>query len=234
MKMIFDVITLFPELIEGYCELGVVGRAHQKGSIETRCWNPRQYTTDIHHTVDDRPYGGGPGMVMKYQPLKDAFDEIKETRAARGFRIYLSPRGRLLDQQLVQTLSEQSHIVLLCGRYEGVDERIIDSEIDLELSIGDYVLSGGELAANVVIDSVARLLPDVLSNHESFEQDSFSNGLLDCPHYTRPEEINGMRVPDVLLSGNHKNIAKWRTERSIADTQERRPDLWEKLNLHTK
>ena len=229
MKMIFDVITLFPELIENYCELGVVGRAHQKGSIETQCWNPRKYTTDIHHTVDDRPYGGGPGMVMKYQPLKDALDEISQVRENRGYRIYLSPRGKLLDQALVQKLQEQSHIVLLCGRYEGVDERIIESEIDLELSVGDYVLSGGELAANIVIDSVSRLLPDVLSNHESFEQDSFSDGLLDCPHYTRPEEINGMRVPDVLLSGNHKKIAEWRKEKSLADTLERRPDLISKL-----
>ncbi len=229
--MIFDVITLFPELIEQYCKLGVVGRAHQKGSIETQCWNPRKYTTDIHHTVDDRPYGGGPGMVMKYQPLKDAFDEISKSRANRGYRIYLSPRGQLLNQALVQKLQEQSHIVLLCGRYEGVDERIIEGEIDLELSVGDYVLSGGELAANIVIDSVSRLLPDVLSNHESFEQDSFSDGLLDCPHYTRPEEINGMRVPDVLLSGNHKKIAEWRKEKSLADTAERRPDLIKKLSF---
>ncbi len=227
--MIFDVITLFPEIIENYCELGVVGRAHQKGSIETQCWNPRKYTTDIHHTVDDRPYGGGPGMVMKYQPLKDAFDEITQVRGNRGYRIYLSPRGKVLDQSIVRELQAQSHIVLLCGRYEGVDERIIEGEIDLELSVGDYVLSGGELAANIVIDSVSRLLPDVLSNHESFEQDSFSDGLLDCPHYTRPEEINGMRVPDVLLSGNHKKIAEWRKQKSLLDTLERRPDLISKI-----
>lgn len=223
--MIFDVITLFPEIINNYCELGVVGRAHQNGSIETTCWNPRKYTNDVHHTVDDRPYGGGPGMLMKYQPLKDAFDEITKTRASRGYRIYLSPRGQLLNQTVVAELKEQSHIILLCGRYEGVDERIVESEIDLELSVGDYVLSGGELAANIVIDSVSRLLPNVLSNQESFEQDSFSNGLLDCPHYTRPEEINGMRVPDVLLSGNHKKIAEWRAQKSLADTLERRPDL---------
>ena len=227
--MIFDVITLFPEIIENYCELGVVGRAHQKGSIETQCWNPRKYTIDIHHTVDDRPYGGGPGMVMKYQPLKDAFDEITQVRGNRGYRIYLSPRGKVLDQSIVRELQAQSHIVLLCGRYEGVDERIIEGEIDLELSVGDYVLSGGELAANIVIDSVSRLLPDVLSNHESFEQDSFSDGLLDCPHYTRPEEINGMRVPDVLLSGNHKKIAEWRKQKSLLDTLERRPDLISKI-----
>ncbi len=227
--MIFDVITLFPEIIENYCELGVVGRAHQKGSIKTQCWNPRKYTTDIHHTVDDRPYGGGPGMVMKYQPLKDAFDDITQMRENRGYRIYLSPRGKVLDQSIVRELQIQSHIVLLCGRYEGVDERIIDSEIDLELSVGDYVLSGGELAANIVIDSVSRLLPDVLSNHESFEQDSFSDGLLDCPHYTRPEEINGMRVPDVLLSGNHKKIAEWRQQKSLSDTLARRPDLINKM-----
>ena len=168
---------------------------------------------------------------MKYQPLKDALDEISKVRENRGYRIYLSPRGKLLDQALVQELKEQSHIVLLCGRYEGVDERIIESEIDLELSVGDYVLSGGELAANIVIDSVSRLLPDVLSNHESFEQDSFSDGLLDCPHYTRPEEINGMRVPDVLLSGNHKKIAEWRKEKSMADTLERRPDLLKRLEF---
>lgn len=223
--MIFDVITLFPEIIDHYCELGVVGRAHQKGRIETTCWNPRKYTTNIHHTVDDRPYGGGPGMVMKYQPLKDALDDITQMRANRGYRIYLSPRGRLLDQSVVEVLKEQAHIILLCGRYEGVDERIIESEIDLELSVGDYVLSGGELAANIVIDSVSRLLPGVLSNQESFEQDSFSNGLLDYPHYTRPEEINGMRVPDVLLSGNHKKIAEWRAAKSLLDTKERRPDL---------
>ena len=226
--MIFDVITLFPEIIENYCGLGVVGRAHQNGSITTQCWNPRKYTADIHHTVDDRPYGGGPGMVMKYQPLKDAFDDISVDRNSRGYRIYLSPRGRLLSQSMVQELKEHKHIVLLCGRYEGVDERIIEGEIDLELSVGDYVLSGGELAANIVIDSVSRLLPNVLSNHESFEQDSFSDGLLDCPHYTRPEEIDGMRVPDVLLSGNHKKINEWRKQKSLSDTQERRPDLLEK------
>ena len=228
MKMIFDVITLFPEIIENYCGLGVVGRAHQNGSITTQCWNPRKYTADIHHTVDDRPYGGGPGMVMKYQPFKDAFDDISVDRDSRGYRIYLSPRGRLLTQSLVQELKEHKHIVLLCGRYEGVDERIIEGEIDLELSVGDYVLSGGELAANIVIDSVSRLLPNVLSNRESFEQDSFSDGLLDCPHYTRPEEIDGMRVPDVLLSGNHKKINEWRKQKSLSDTQERRPDLLEK------
>ncbi len=230
--MQFDVITLFPELIDSYTQSGVVGRAHQRKIVSTSTWNPRKYTNDVHHTVDDRTYGGGPGMVMKYEPLKLAFDDIEFQRKNRGYRIYLSPRGRVFNQSIARELTEHKHIILLCGRYEGVDERLIQSEIDLELSIGDYVLSGGELAANVIIDSVTRLMPSVLSNQESWEQDSFGeNGLLDCPHYTRPEEINGMKVPDILLSGDHQKIAKWRYEIALKDTMERRPDLLKKKHL---
>ncbi len=211
--MIIDVVALIPEIIQPIIEDGIVSRAHQKSLFELRFWSPRDYTTDRHHTVDARPFGGGPGMVMMYEPLKKTLDAIAAYRESRGLRIYLSPQGDLLQQSKVQTLSKESHIVLLCGRYEGVDQRIIDTEIDFELSIGDYVLSGGELAAAVVIDSIVRLLPDAMSNEASHQNDSFSDGeSLDHPHYTRPREINGLKVPDVLFSGDHAKIALWRKE----------------------
>ena len=219
-KLIIDVIALIPELIAPLIEDGVVSRAHEKSLFELRFWSPRDHSTDKHHTVDARPFGGGPGMVMMYEPLKKTFDEIEAYRQSRGLRIYMSPQGEVLKQARVRSLSEEAHLVILCGRYEGVDQRIIDSEIDFELSIGDYVLSGGEIAAAVVIDSIVRLLPEAISNEASHLNDSFSEGdLLDHPHYTRPREINGLAVPEVLFSGDHRKIEAWRKEQSHLRTE---------------
>lgn len=222
-KLIIDVIALIPEIIQPIIEDGVVSRAHDADLFELRFWNPRAYSIDKHHTVDARPFGGGPGMVMMYAPLKQTLDAITAHRGSRGFRIYMSPQGEVLKQARVRDLSQAEHIVILCGRYEGVDQRIIDTEIDLELSIGDYVLSGGELAAGVLIDSIVRILPNAISNAESHLNDSFSEGdLLDHPHYTRPREINGLEVPEVLFSGDHLKIAQWRLQQSLSRTEKRR------------
>lgn len=222
-KLIVDVIALIPEIIQPIIEDGVVSRAHNADLFELKFWNPRVFSTDKHHTVDARPFGGGPGMVMMYSPLKQAFDAISAFRKSRGLRIYMSPQGEVLTQSRVRSLSLVDHIVILCGRYEGVDQRIIDTEIDLELSIGDYVLSGGELAAGVLIDSIVRILPSAISNEASHLNDSFSEGdLLDHPHYTRPREINGLEVPEVLFSGDHAKISQWRVEESLKRTIARR------------
>lgn len=222
-KVIIDVIALIPDIIAPIIEDGVVSRAHEKSLFELKFWNPRDYSTDNHHTVDARPFGGGPGMVMMYEPIKKALDAINEHRGSRGFRVYMSPQGELLKQARVREFTEMSHIVILCGRYEGVDQRVIDHEIDLELSIGDYVLSGGELAAAVVVDSIVRLLPDAISNADSHLNDSFSEGdCLDHPHYTRPREIDGLVVPEVLFSGNHKKIESWRKAQSQYRTELRK------------
>ncbi len=228
--MRFDVISLFPEMVGQIAQSGVLGRGIKQQLLELHYWNPRDYTSDRHRTVDDRPYGGGPGMLMKVQPLRDA---IKDARQAspQAKVIYLSPQGRRLDQQAVQQLAQQPGLILIAGRYEGIDERIIEAEVDEEYSIGDYVLSGGELAAMVIIDAVARMIPGVLGDAESAQQDSFMEGLLDCPHYTRPEEIDGRRVPAVLLGGNHKDIANWRHKQALGRTYLRRPDLLKKLQL---
>jgi tRNA (guanine37-N1)-methyltransferase len=222
--MRIDVITLFPEMFSALRDYGVTGRAIARGIVELGLWNPRDYTADRYRTVDDRPYGGGPGMVMLIQPLRDA---IRAARAAGpgGKVIYLSPQGRRLDQGALRAMAAQQHMILVAGRYEGVDERLIDLEADEEWSIGDYVLSGGELAAMVLVDGVARLLPGVLGHEESAQQDSFVQGLLDCAHYTRPEDYEGLRVPEVLLSGNHRDIARWRLKQSLGRTWQRRPDL---------
>lgn len=220
--LIVDVIALIPDIVRPIIEDGVVSRAHNKGLFELNFWNPRDFTTDRHHTVDARPFGGGPGMVMMYEPLKRVFDAIEEKRGSRGYRIYMSPQGELLKQKTLKSFVTFQHIVILCGRYEGVDQRIIDTEIDLELSIGDYILSGGELAAAVLIDGIVRLLPNALSNEESHQNDSFSEeGMFDHPHYTRPREINGLKVPDVLFSGDHKAIAEWRREMALKNTLSR-------------
>ena len=221
--MRFDVVTLLPEMFEA-ARLGVTGRAFERGQAQLRLWNPRDYTHDVHRTVDDRPYGGGPGMVMKVEPLRAAILDAK--RAAPGSRVaYLSPQGRRFDQQAAAELAGRAGMILVAGRYEGVDERIIARHVDEEWSIGDYVLSGGELAAMVVMDAVIRLLPGVLGHEDSAAQDSYMAGLLDCPHYTRPEEIDGLRVPAVLLSGNHEAIRRWRLKQALGRTWERRPDL---------
>ena len=221
--MRFDVVTLLPEMF-GAARLGVTGRAFERGQAQLRLWNPRDYTHDVHRTVDDRPYGGGPGMVMKVEPLRAAILDAK--RAAPGSRVaYLSPQGRRFDQQAAAELAGRDGMILVAGRYEGIDERIIARCVDEEWSIGDYVLSGGELAAMVVMDAVIRLLPGVLGHEDSAAQDSYMAGLLDCPHYTRPEEIDGLRVPGVLLSGNHEEIRRWRLKQALGRTWERRPDL---------
>ncbi|MBI3187221.1 MAG: tRNA (guanosine(37)-N1)-methyltransferase TrmD [Gammaproteobacteria bacterium] len=228
--MRFDVVTLFPEMVNEVAKAGVLGRAVNKQLIELACWNPRDYTRDRHRTVDDRPYGGGPGMLMKVQPLRDAIHDAKQANNQAKV-IYLSPQGKKLDQQAVQQMATQPGLILVAGRYEGIDERLIETEIDEEWSIGDYVLSGGELAALVLIDAVARMIPGVLGDDDSAAQDSFMDGLLDCPHYTRPEEFEGRTVPPVLLSGNHQDIATWRMQQALGRTWLRRPELLAKLTL---
>ncbi|ATG72866.1 tRNA (guanosine(37)-N1)-methyltransferase TrmD [Zobellella denitrificans] len=229
--MWIGVVSLFPEMFRAVSDYGVTGRAVKDGLLTFECWNPRDFTRDRHRTVDDRPYGGGPGMLMMVQPLRDA---IAAARAAAGEGarvIYLSPQGRKLDQQGVRELAGQEKLILVAGRYEGVDERVIQADIDEEWSVGDYVLSGGELPAMVLIDAVARLVPGVLGDMASAEQDSFSEGLLDHPHYTRPEQLAGMAVPKVLLSGNHAEVARWRMQQSLGRTWLRRPELLNNLAL---
>lgn len=229
--MWLGVITLFPEMFRAVTDFGVTGRAVKNGLLELHTWNPRDFTHDRHNTVDDRPYGGGPGMLMMVQPLRDAIHAAKVAAGDGAKVIYLSPQGRKLDQQGVSELAQSSRLILVCGRYEGIDERIIQTEVDEEWSIGDYVLSGGELPAMTLIDSVSRLVPGVLGKQASAEQDSFSDGLLDCPHYTRPESLDGLDVPAVLLSGNHEQIRLWRLQQSLGRTLLRRPELLQNLAL---
>ncbi|NRB23520.1 tRNA (guanosine(37)-N1)-methyltransferase TrmD [Shewanella sp.] len=229
--MRLGVVTLFPEMFRAVTDFGVTGRAVKNGLLELQTWNPRDFTHDKHNTVDDRPYGGGPGMLMMVQPLRDAIHAAKAAIGDSVKVIYLSPQGRKLTQQGVEELAKSDSLVLVCGRYEGIDERIIQTEVDEEWSIGDYVLSGGELPAMALIDSVSRLVPGVLGKKASAEQDSFSDGLLDCPHYTRPESLDGLDVPAVLLSGNHEHIRRWRLQQSLGRTLLRRPDLLENLAL---
>jgi len=225
-----DVITLFPEMVRECASHGIQGRAIDNGLLELQTWNPRDYTEDKHRGVDDRPYGGGPGMVMQVQPLRAAIQAARETATAVPL-IYLSPQGARFDQRKAQQLAGLERIILLAGRYEGVDERIIDLEVDEELSVGDYVLSGGELPALTVMDAVTRLLPGALGDADSAQEDSFMDGLLDYPHYTRPEEIDGLRVPDELIGGNHADIRRWRSKQALGRTWQRRPDLLETLQL---
>ncbi|NJN47614.1 MAG: tRNA (guanosine(37)-N1)-methyltransferase TrmD [Candidatus Competibacteraceae bacterium] len=229
--MRIDVITLFPELFAPLMQGGITGRACEKRLMDLTLWNPRDAAHDRHRTVDDRPYGGGPGMVMKVQPLRDTLQRVRQATSVPGPTLYLSPQGRLLEQSAVRELACQPRLILLAGRYEGIDERLIAAEVDEEWSIGDYVLSGGELAAMVLIDAITRLLPGALGNNQSAEQDSFMDGLLDYPHYTRPEEIDGAPVPAVLLSGDHTAIARWRLRESLGRTWLRRPDLLARLSL---
>lgn len=229
--MWLGVITLFPEMFRAVTDFGVTGRAVKNGLLEVQTWNPRDFTHDRHNTVDDRPYGGGPGMLMMVQPLRDAIHAAKAAAGEGAKVIYLSPQGRKLTQQGVSELAQSSKLILVCGRYEGIDERIIQTEVDEEWSVGDYVLSGGELPAMTLIDSVSRLVPGVLGKQASAEQDSFCDGLLDCPHYTRPECLDGLDVPAVLLSGNHEEIRRWRLQQSLIRTLQRRPELFENLAL---
>jgi len=229
--MRFDVVTLFPEMVFAAANHGVTGRAIERGIVALELWNPRDYAYDVHRTVDDRPYGGGPGMVMKYQPLHDAVAQAKQ--AGQGSRkvIYLSPQGRPITQELLSEAAQLSQLILIAGRYEGIDERFVQLDCDEEWSLGDYVISGGELAALVVVDGITRLLPGVLGDADSAKQDSHVDGLLDCPHFTRPEQLEGISVPDVLLSGNHAEISRWRMKQSLGRTWQRRPDLLNKKQL---
>jgi len=224
--MRYDVVSIFPEMVLDCAVNGVTGRAIQQGLVDLAVWNPRDYTLDKHKTVDDRPYGGGPGMVMKYKPLKDAISQAKCAFSAKKVKVvYLSPQGKPITQELLNSSSTLDQLILVAGRYEGIDERFIQDECDEEWSLGDFVISGGELAALVVIDAVSRLLPGVLGDEESAKQDSHMHGLLDFPHYTRPEIVNDKVVPNVLLGGNHKEIAKWRMKQSLGRTWQKRPDL---------
>ena len=231
----FDVVTLFPEMFDAVTESGVTGRARERRLFELVLWNPRDFALNSHRTVDDRPYGGGPGMVMMVEPLEKAIraahQRQKSTRAMRTKVVYLSPQGRLLNHRLVMEFAALDGLVLVAGRYEGVDERLIARAVDEEVSIGDYVLSGGELAAMVVMDAIVRQMPGALGDAESASQDSFVNGLLDCPHYTRPETHEGEVGPPELLSGNHAGIARWRLKQALGRTWRRRPDLLEKHAL---
>lgn len=229
--MWIGVISLFPEMFLSITGHGVTGRAVKNGLISVDCWNPRDFTYDRHHTVDDRPYGGGPGMLMMVEPLRKAIHAAKAAAGDNAKVIYLSPQGRKLDQQGVCELAANEKLILVCGRYEGVDERVIQTEIDEEWSVGDYVLSGGELPAMVLIDAVSRFVPSVLGHQASAKEDSFADGLLDHPHYTRPEVLDGMCVPPVLLSGNHAEIDRWRMKQSLGRTWLRRPELLESLAL---
>ncbi len=225
------VITLFPSMFEAITQNGVSSQAIKKGLLSVETWNPRDFTVDKHRTVDDRPYGGGPGMLMMVQPLRDAIHAAKQAASGSTKVIYLSPQGRKLDQAGVEELATNKNLILICGRYEGVDERIIQQEVDEEWSIGDFVLTGGELPAMTLIDAVSRFVPGVLGDFASAEEDSFANGLLDCPHFTRPEILDGQAVPAVLLSGNHKDIGRWRLKQSLGRTWLRRPELLENLAL---
>ena len=225
------VVSIFPEMVRTVAEHGVVGRAMERQLAALRIEDPRDYATDTHRTVDDRPYGGGPGMVLKYRPAVEAIRAARTALPEGSPVIYLSPSGRAFDQGEASRLSALPGMILLAGRYEGVDERLIEEEVDEELSLGDFVLSGGEIAAMAVIDAAVRLLPGVLGDEDSAVQDSFVEGLLDYPHYTRPEEIEGRRVPAVLLSGDHARIARWRYKQALGRSFLRRPDLVKKLQL---
>ena len=229
MRLKVTAITLFPEMFTAITDYGVSGRAVEQGALSLDCINPRDYTSDKHRTVDDRPYGGGPGMLMKVEPLKAAIDVARANGGTHV--IYVSPQGKTLDQQAVNRLRSLDHLVVICGRYEGIDERLVEAEVDEEISLGDFVLSGGELAAMALVDAMIRLEPGVLGHEQSAAQDSFAQGLLDCPHYTRPEDWAGELVPEVLLSGDHQGIRRWRLKQSLGRTWQRRPDLLEALEL---
>ena len=222
---------MFPEMFTAISDYGITRRAIAKGLLTVECWNPRDFANDKHRTVDDKPYGGGPGMLMKVKPLRDAIQAARLQAGEDCKVIYLSPQGEKLDQEKLVRLSAESKLILIAGRYEGIDERVVEAEVDAEYSIGDYVLSGGELPAMVLIDGMARLLPGAVGDIESVQQDSFEDGLLDYPHYTRPVEVDGLTVPAVLLSGDHEQIRLWRAKQSLGRTFERRPDLFDKLDL---
>jgi tRNA (guanine37-N1)-methyltransferase len=225
------LITLFPEMFEALTGYGISSRAVNQGLVKVSSFNPRDFTDDPHATVDDRPYGGGPGMVMTIEPLRKAISAAKDWIQGDPLVVYLSPQGKVLQQTAVNQFATGQSLILIAGRYEGIDERLIELEVDQEWSIGDYVLSGGELPAMVFMDALIRQLPGALGHKESANQDSFADGILDCPHYTRPEKYEGLEVPEVLLSGNHEKIRQWRLKQSLLRTKQRRPDLLERLEL---
>jgi tRNA (guanine37-N1)-methyltransferase len=229
--MRIDVITLFPDSMQDLTGLGVTGRAIREGKVELKTWNPRDWAIDRHRTVDDRPYGGGPGMVMAVEPLSSVIRAVRKEQETGTAVSLMSPQGRTLDQAGIEELAGRQGLILVCGRYEGIDERVIETEIDEEWSIGDYVISGGELAAAVIIDAVTRLLPGVLGDEQSAVEDSFVDGLLDYPHYTRPEHAGDRAVPEVLLSGDHEAIRRWRRKQALGKTWQRRPDLLENREM---
>ncbi len=229
--MIFDILTLFPEMFGPFLSTSILGRAVEGGRIRVRCHDIRAFAEDRHRTTDDTPYGGGSGMVMKPEPLVRGIEAVRGIEGPEGHVILLSPQGRLFNQAVARELAARPRLILVCGRYEGVDERVRLAAVDEEISIGDYVLTGGELAAMVVLEATARLLPGVLGDENSAQEESFSDGLLEYPQYTRPREFLGHRVPEVLLSGNHREIAAWRRRAAIARTLERRPDLLERARL---
>lgn len=228
--MRFDVLTLFPDLVDQVRQWGIAGRAHRDGLFQLHCWNPRDFTTDVHRTVDGRPFGGGPGMVMMYQPLADAISKAQQD-GPQALVVYLSPQGTPLTQAAVNRFAKLERLILVSGRYEGIDERFIESHVDEEWSMGDYVVSGGELPAMMLIDAVVRQLPGALGHADSARQDSFMEGVLDCPHYTRPEKIEGTSVPEVLLGGHHARITAWRRKQALLRTLQRRPELLESAGL---
>jgi tRNA (guanine37-N1)-methyltransferase len=230
MRMKFDILTLFPNMFSSPLRESILGKAIEKGLIQIRTINIRDFTSNKHQVVDDTPYGGGQGMVMKVEPIARAIESVKAQNPS-AWTVYLTPQGKPLHQDSVRRLSTQPHLILLCGRYEGVDERVRESLVDEEISIGDYVLTGGELAAMVVIDSVSRFIPGVLGSHRSAEEDSFYNSLLEYPQYTRPPNFRGHCVPEILLSGNHSAISLWRRKEALRQTSLRRPDLLAKANL---
>ncbi len=225
------VVTLFPEIIGAATGYGVCGRAIERGLVRVGACNPRDYAPDAHQTVDDRPYGGGPGMVLKYAPVSAAIEAAREALPAASPIVFLSPQGSRFDQSAARRLSRLPGLMLVAGRYEGFDERLVEEYADEELSLGDFVMSGGEIAAIAIIDALTRLLPGALGHQQSAAEDSFSDSLLDCPHYTRPEIIEGRRVPKVLLEGNHEEIRRWRLQQALGRTRERRPDLLKSRSL---
>jgi tRNA (guanine37-N1)-methyltransferase len=229
--MRFDILTIFPEIFDAVLGSSIIGRARENGLITFKAWNIRDYTKDRHKKTDDYPYGGGSGLVMMAQPIYDAYEAVVRDLDYKPHFIYMSPQGKRLDQKLVEQLSAHRHIILLCGHYEGVDERVLEKLVDEEISIGDYVLTGGELPAMVLIDAVSRTIPGVLSNEDSYADESHKDGLLEYPQYTRPYEFMEMKVPDILLSGHHANIEKWRRLQSLRRTRDKRPDLFGKLEL---
>jgi tRNA (guanine37-N1)-methyltransferase len=229
--MKIHVISLFPAMVQDASRIGVGGRALEKGLVSLECTSPRAFATDAYQTVDDRPYGGGPGMVLKVEPMAEAIETARKAMPAGSRVVFLGPQGRVFCQKIAREMAELPGLVLVAGRYEGFDERLLDSQADDELSLGDYVISGGETAALVVMDAVIRLLPDVLGDEDSAKQDSFTDELLDCPHYTRPEVVDGMQVPEVLLQGNHAAIRRWRLKQALGRTWSRRPELLQDRQL---